>query len=109
MWHPVSADPAAVHAVSVERDRNMAVCIQRDGAAVAAHRGDLLVDHFSGGKFEWLAHLGHFHADFVRGHRTNIELTPAGSGHGATGIRISAGTYNGRIADASPALVGHAA
>src|SRR6185312_91453 len=106
--HATGVDPAAVHAVGVERDRDVAVRVQRDRTAVAAQRGNLLVDDDGGSALDRHAHLAHLHTDRMRGHGADVVLAPAGAGHRAIAVRVGARADDRRVADAAPALVGHA-
>ena len=109
MRHAVGADPAAVHALGVERERDAAVGAQRDRAAVAAGRGNVAVDHAVGGAGQRLPGQAHARADLVRGGGAYVELAPAGTRYRAARIGPGAGADDRRIADAAVALVGHAA
>src|SRR5690606_22915367 len=107
--HAVAADPAAVHALGIEREGNAAVRAQRDRAAVATGGGNVAVDHRLGGPGQGRAGQAHARAYFVRRGGADVELAPAGARHRAARVGPGAGADDRRVADAAVALVGHAA
>src|SRR4249919_4106253 len=105
----IRLDPGPVHAGGVERHRDVAVAVQRDRAAVAAIRRHDLVDHFLRGHRQRVAAISHARADVMGDRIADVELAPARARHAATVVGPRARPDHRRIADAAPALVGHAA
>jgi len=105
----VAIDPAAEHAFGVERCREVALCVERDDAAVAAQlRHDFHHDLLSrlGDRLALVFDAG---ADVMRGVGADVVLAPAGCRNRALRVGIRAGADDRRIADAAEALVRHAA
>src|SRR5690606_19566582 len=109
MRHAIGADPAAVHALGIERERHAAIGAQRDRTAIAAGLGDVAVDHAVRGAREALAGQAHAGADLVRGGGTDVVLAPTGTGERAAVVGPGARADDRRVAHAAVALVGHAA
>src|SRR5690348_2490072 len=109
MRRAVRADPAAVHALGVERHRHAAVRAQDDRAAVAAHLRYFLVDHRLADLLRGFVQLGHAQADLACSGNADVVLAPARAGYRTGSVGVGTRADDRRIADTAVLLVGHAA
>ena len=99
-------DVAAVHTGGVEGHHNVAVVIERDETTVSAG-GSEFVDYFPGGVFEVHAPVLHVGRDIECNQSAHEEFAHTGARNAARFVvGIGARSYNGRIPDPAPSLVG---
>ena len=95
MRHAVGADPAAVHALGVERHGDVALGVEGDDAAGAAGVGEGAVDRLVGGLGEAQAEVVEAGADVAGDVEADEVLALAGAGGGAAFVGPGAGADDG--------------